>query len=86
MKLYEEATAGRWQQARELQLEINELISIGLRYPVHPAVKKMLSLSGIDCGKCVTPRRSLSLDEEAEIDRLLGQSSFANLRITPVEP
>lgn len=84
VKLYAEATAGRWQQARELQLEINELIAIGLRYPVHPAVKKLLSLSGIDCGKCVAPRRSLSPNEEAEIERLLAQSRFANLHLAPV--
>jgi N-acetylneuraminate lyase len=83
VKLYAETTAGRWQQARELQVEINELIAIGLRYPVHPAVKKMLSMSGIDCGRCVAPRRALSQDEEVEIERLIAQSSFAGLRMAP---
>lgn len=83
VKLYAEAAAGHWQRARELQFEINDLIAIGLRFPVHPAVKELLSLSGIACGKCAAPRRALSPDEERRIGQLLAQSRFADLRLAP---
>lgn len=79
VKLYEEAAAGKWQQARETQAEVNELITIGLRYPVHPAAKKLLAWSGIDCGPCVTPRRALTAAEEGEFERLIAESRFAHL-------
>ncbi len=65
---------GDWEAARELQKQINEVIAIGLRYPVHPAVKFMLSLIGIDCGKCLPPRRSLTAAEETELTKSLEAS------------
>jgi N-acetylneuraminate lyase len=79
VELYTHAQAGEWAQARAVQDRINELITIGLRYPVVPAVKAILRRQGIDCGECLEPRRKLTAAEEADLDAQLGQSSFGGL-------
>ena len=67
VELYRHATAGEWEQARRVQGKINELIEVLLAYPVQAAVKQMLLWSGIDCGRCVLPRRELTPTEQAEL-------------------
>ncbi|MGE0131767.1 MAG: dihydrodipicolinate synthase family protein [Blastocatellales bacterium] len=76
VRLWTLTRKGDWEQARALQQQINEMIAIGLRFPVHPAVKAMLARLGIDCGKCLPPRRSLSEEEEARMDSLIAGSDF----------
>ncbi len=76
VRLWALVRKGDWEQARTLQQQINEMIAIGLRFPVHPAVKAMVARRGIDCGQCLPPRRSLTPDEEARLDQMLAQSSF----------
>lgn len=65
--LYEHAVAGRWDKARGIQDCINELIEVILRYPVNPSVKAILGWSGIDCGKCIAPRRALTDREQTDL-------------------
>lgn len=64
VELYRLATEKRWEEARAVQGRINEFIAVLLCYPVHPAVKLLLAWTGIDCGVCVPPRRTLN-DAEA---------------------
>ena len=80
--LYQHAAAGRWDEARKIQDPINEFIRVILRYPVNPAVKAILAWSGIDCGKCILPRRSLTSAEERDLqarilETELGRSLLA---------
>lgn len=77
VQLYARAKQGEWAAAREVQARINELIELTLRYPCFPAVKAILRWSGIDCGHCLAPRRSLTGDEERELKRALHASPFA---------
>ncbi len=72
VKLYEHTQRNEWQEAQIIQKQINEIIAIGLRYPVQTSVKAMLQRMGLDCGKCVFPRRWLTPDEENELDVLLA--------------
>lgn len=80
VELYQAARAGDWAKAREAQGRINEIITIGLRYPVHSAVKEMLRWRGIDCGVCAAPRRGLSAAEVAELRKALEASPLAEQR------
>lgn len=73
------AMAGQWEQARTVQARINELIELSVRYPVFPAVKAILRWSGLDCGSCLAPRRSLTPAEESNLRESLRRSSFAHL-------
>jgi len=73
------AGEGRWTEARAVQARINELIEITVRYPCFPAVKTILRWSGLDCGRCLAPRRSLTADEERGLREALRGSSFAYL-------
>ena len=76
MRLRALTQEGKWEEARTLQQQINEMIAIGLRFPVHPAVKAMVARRGIDCGKCLPPRRNLTAEEEAQMDALLARLSW----------
>lgn len=77
VELYEAAGRGEWKRVRETQSRINEVITIGLRYPVHAAVKEMLRWQGLDCGVCAAPRRNLSEAEAAELRAVLEASPLA---------
>lgn len=79
VKAFQLASSGQWEDARKVQSSINELIAIGLKFPVNPVVKSMLRLQGYDCGICAEPRRRLSSDEETLLRELLGASSFREL-------
>lgn len=74
VKAFELTRSGDWEAARLVQKQINEIIAIGLRFPVHPVIKSMLARLGIDCGKCLPPRRSLTMNEETKLDDLLSRS------------
>lgn len=74
VQLYRQTQAVELEQARQTQRQINELISIGLNFPVNPVVKSMLRRLGIDCGLCLPPRRSLTSEEETRLDQLLAES------------
>ncbi|MBS1874430.1 MAG: dihydrodipicolinate synthase family protein [Acidobacteria bacterium] len=78
--LYSNASAGRWEQARQLQSAINEVIRVILQFPVFPAVKATLGFTGLDCGPCIAPRRGLTEEELAELRRgLLATAAGARL-------
>lgn len=80
--LYQAARRGDWAAAKALQDEINEIIAIGLRYPVHSAVKAMLAWLGLECGRCLPPRRPLTAPELRELHELLERSPLAGSRKT----
>jgi N-acetylneuraminate lyase len=78
VKLFRCSEAGEWEQAREVQQKINDLISIGLRFPVFPAIKAMLAWSGIPCGTCLPPRRALTPAEESALHEMIAGSTLSD--------
>jgi N-acetylneuraminate lyase len=76
VRLYEMARADQWDAARKLQLQINELIAVGLRLGVMPAAKLMMQRLGIDCGACIAPRRQLTPAEIRQMDEMIAASEF----------
>lgn len=76
VEVYNLAAQNRWEEARKVQDRINVLIALTIRYPVFPAVKKMLQWSGVDCGDCLAPRRSLTAGEQAQLRAELEAASF----------
>jgi N-acetylneuraminate lyase len=79
VELFRSTRQNQWDEARRVQARINELISILLRFPLIPAIKMLLKLSGIDCGECLLPRRALTFDQQHELRTLLERSSFSAL-------
>jgi N-acetylneuraminate lyase len=77
VQLYQAARSGDWTEARRVQDRINVLISIVLQYPLFPALKRILTWRGIDCGYCVPPRRALTEEDEIRLRAELGQAGFA---------
>ena len=83
MELYQHASSGRWEEARGSQNKINEFIQALLRYPIHPVIKQVLSWTGIDCGSCILPRRSLTSSEQTDLRaRVLGTELGRKLLVT----
>jgi N-acetylneuraminate lyase len=80
VELYRAACAGDWGRARTVQSRINEIITIGLRYPVQSAVKEMLRWLDLDCGICALPRRQLSQAEISTLHESLAASPLVELR------
>jgi N-acetylneuraminate lyase len=79
--------AGDYVRAREVQDRINDLIRTVLQYPMLPAMKKILTWSGIDCGPAVAPRRSLTEEEERRLAadlRMIGFEPEGFLRAQPM--
>ncbi len=58
------ARAGRWSEVRERQDAVNTLITTVLRFPLFPALKQILTWSGIPCGPCLVPRAGLSAEQQ----------------------
>ncbi|MCU1260480.1 MAG: dihydrodipicolinate synthetase [Bryobacterales bacterium] len=71
VELYGHARAGRWAEARATQDRINDLIRVLLRFPFMPALKRVMTWEGIECGEALRPRVSLTADQEAELRRCL---------------
>jgi len=59
--LYEAARRGDWDQARELQREVNAVIRAMVRYPWLPAMKAVMAEQGFACGPVMNGQ---SLTEE----------------------
>ena len=79
VQAYNECKSGEWSRAQQTQQRINELIEIGLRFPMVPAMKTILRWKGIDCGQCLQPRRALTAQEEQDLRAALLASSHAHL-------
>jgi len=79
VEIYRLSQAGCWAEARRVQARVNELIELTVRYPCFPAVKTILRWNGLDCGRCLEPRRSLTADEERGLRSALLESSFSEL-------
>lgn len=71
--------AKEWDKAREVQVRINELVEIGLRFPLVPAIKTILRWQGLDCGEALAPRRGLTGEEYDRLHEMLRNSSFRHL-------
>ena len=76
VELYRLACSARWEEARQAQGRINEVIAVILRYPVFPAVKALLRWAGIDCGRCIAPRRALTSSEESELRAQIARTAY----------
>jgi len=79
VEIWRHARAGDWAAARVAQDRVNTLIELTLRFPVFPAVKKMIEWSGIECGPCLAPRRTLTASEEDGLRAALPNAGFACL-------
>jgi N-acetylneuraminate lyase len=67
VEVYDNARAGHWDAALKAQDRINALIRATLRFPPLAAVKLQLKWSGLDCGRCIRPRRDLTSAEENQL-------------------
>jgi N-acetylneuraminate lyase len=79
VRIYMAAAAGRWEEARLAQQRANMFIRITLQFPLFPAVKQILTWSGLDCGACLPPRGRLNAEQQAILRQSLINAGFADL-------
>lgn len=78
-RIYTAAAAGEWEEARAVQQRVNALIRIALQYPIFPAVKQILTWSGLDVGVCLPPRARLDADQQTRLRDDLATAGFGDL-------
>jgi len=86
VEVFQLTRQNQWNAARQVQLRINELVEIGLRFPLFPAIKTILRWQGLDCGQTLAPRRALTDEEGRCLRELLRASSFAFLVPEAADP
>ena len=79
VEIYDAATSGRWDRARDVQRRVNIALRIALQFPFFPAVKQMLAWSGLDCGVCLPPRAGLDADQQHRLREALAAAGFDQL-------
>jgi N-acetylneuraminate lyase len=67
VQVWQAGLAGEFATARRVQDRINDLIRVVLKFPMLPAIKTLLTWSGIECGPAVAPRRPLTEQEERQL-------------------
>jgi N-acetylneuraminate lyase len=67
VRLFDLASAGRWQEAAELQKRLNLVIHQLLSFPMLSAVRELLAQSGFACGEALSPRRRLQPAEKQKL-------------------
>jgi dihydrodipicolinate synthase/N-acetylneuraminate lyase len=72
VELYQHTRAGRWAESRVPQDQVNDLLSVLVRYPFMPALKCALTWQGIPCGPTLRPRIPLTEDQESKLRAELG--------------
>ncbi|MPY87708.1 MAG: hypothetical protein GEU99_07290 [Luteitalea sp.] len=76
VRIHTLAREDRWPEARAVQREVNELITLTQPFPLFPAIKQVLTWLGIDCGPCLPPRRRLSDAERTTLRAALVDKGF----------
>lgn len=79
MQIYQLSLEKKWDEARQIQKKVNSLIEATVKYPVFPAIKKLMLWSGIDCGNCLAPRGSLTPEQETALSDSIRGLDFADL-------
>ena len=67
VELYRNARDGKWTKARMVQDRINDLLSVLLRFPFLPALKRAMDWEGIPCGPALRPRIGLTAEQESSL-------------------
>jgi N-acetylneuraminate lyase len=76
VQVWQSGQAGDFAAARRLQDRINDLIRAVLRFPMLPAIKTLLTWSGIDCGPAAGPRRPLTREEQQQLRQAIQAAGF----------
>jgi N-acetylneuraminate lyase len=64
--------AGELEEARSLQAEANQIISVLIKVGVFQGVKEALTMMGIPCGDCRKPFRKLDDEKRKMLQEVLG--------------
>ena len=63
----------RWEDARKIQDDVNEVIEALTKVGVFKGVKAALKLQGIDCGECRRPFASLDKEQIKYLQDITGE-------------
>jgi N-acetylneuraminate lyase len=75
-EIYRLAQNGDWEASRMLERRVQTLIRACLRFPLHSAVKQIVTWQGIECGDALAPRAVLTPAQREELWEELAGSGF----------
>lgn len=76
LKVIKAFDAGDMETARSLQLQAINMIRTIVQYPLHPAIKSILSMRGFACGPCRLPQTPMTESQINKLQRELEAMGF----------
>ena len=76
VEVYNCTQKGDWMAARKAQDQINTIIQLTLAFPMMPALKQILQWMGLDCGRCIEPRKGLTTTQTGQLRQQLESINF----------
>jgi N-acetylneuraminate lyase len=76
IEIFEKFKSGRCIEARELQSFAVRVVNLLSKFPVIPAAKEIMRLSGYDCGGCRRPLEPLTEAMSLDLHRQLTELNF----------
>lgn len=70
LSIYQAAAQGDWNRARKIQVGVNDVIEMLLKYPFFPALRAIMQKKGFDCGPLMSGER---LSSETSRQQLLAE-------------
>jgi N-acetylneuraminate lyase len=67
--LYRATQAGNWQKARSIQVHVNHVIRVLMRYPWLPSIKAVMRRKGFECGPTLNRERFRDAQQEQQLFR-----------------
>ncbi|QNI37641.1 dihydrodipicolinate synthase family protein [Edaphobacter albus] len=78
LSIYRAAAQGDWNQARRLQIGVNDVIETLLKYPFFPALRAIMQKKGLDCGPLMSGEQ---LPSDASRQQLLTEFEQVTQRL-----
>ena len=72
IRIWELFQEGRFEEARKIQTEVNDIIDILAKVGVMPGEKAILTMMGLDFGECRKPFKSISTEEYDMLKKAVG--------------
>lgn len=80
LSIYQAAAQGDWNRARKIQVGVNDVIEMLLKYPFFPALRAIMQKKGFDCGPLMSGER---LPSETSRQQLLAEFERVTQRLQP---
>ena len=76
LRIFAAFQQGDLAEARRLQQQSTLMVRVLRRYPIHSAMKHILKMRGVDCGRCRLPQPPMSGEQIESLENDLSAIQF----------